>query len=110
MARPENYKQLIIGAERAEASSEIGWRSALCWDAVCAICIRARQKLRCYDFLIDIAALHKIFGIILISMRYNKICAPRVSLVLSVRILEIDAGRRNCSSPVPPHAQQNVCP
>ncbi len=35
---------------------------------------------------------HKILRIILISMRYKKICAPRVSLMLSVRILEIDAG------------------
>ena len=45
-----------------------------------------------YDFSIDIAALHKIFGIMLGSVRYKKICAPRVSLVLAVRILEIDAG------------------
>ena len=70
----------------------MGCRSVLCWDAVCAICIRARQKLRCYDFLIDIAMPHKIFGIMLGSMRYKKICAPRGGIVLSVRILEIDAG------------------
>ena len=57
-----------------------------------AICIRTRQKLRCYDFLIDIAMPHKIFGIMLGSVRYKKICAPRVSLMRSIRILEIDAG------------------
>lgn len=45
-----------------------------------------------YDFSIDIATPYKIIGITLASVRYNEICAQRVSIMLNARVLEIDVG------------------
>lgn len=45
-----------------------------------------------YDFSIDIATPFKIIGITLASVRYNEICAQRVTLMLNARVLEIDVG------------------
>ena len=45
-----------------------------------------------YDFSIDISTPFKIIGITLASVRYNEICAQRVTLMLNARVLEIDVG------------------